>query len=81
MVTGDRIMAWVRWAHSRRWIAALEHDEALPLDRRPPAYAECKGPDDPCCGQCRFSTHGCKDDGPSRAEFVAAGGYSILNPE
>ena len=70
---------WRSWARARRWLAALEHDETLALDRRPPAYAECQGEDDPCCGRCRFSTHGCNGGGPSRAEFVASGGYEIVD--
>lgn len=66
---------WSRWAAVRRWSGPsgptpLEWNPVTPLDRHPPPYAECSGPEDPFCGRCRFSVHGCNDDGPSRAEFV-----------
>ena len=36
----------------------------------PSAYAECAGPDDPHCGRCRFSSHGC-GGAPTRSEYLA----------
>jgi hypothetical protein len=63
---------WAAWAARKRWPRhiPLDHDLSIPLDRRLPPYAECQGPDDPCCGRCRFSVHGCNDHGPSRAEYI-----------
>ncbi len=49
------------------WLGAITHDESIPLERRPIAYAECQGPDDPCCGRCRFSVHGCNGAMPRAA--------------
>lgn len=34
------------------------------LDKKPPRPAVCHGQDDPCCGHCRFSTHGCAEAVP-----------------
>lgn len=62
---------WAAWAAKRKWKAPLAWDLSVPLHKHLPPYAECQGPDDPCCGKCRFSVHGCNDNGPSRAEFLA----------
>lgn len=50
------------------WLGEVIHDETAPLELRKPAYAECRGADDPCCGQCRLSMHGC-NGARSRAEM------------
>lgn len=46
------------------WLGVVSHDESIPLEHRPPAYAECQGPNDPFCGRCRLSVHGCNDAQP-----------------
>jgi len=69
------------WAKTKEW-DPLFSVESLPLEYTraeygllvcitPPAYAECQGPQDPFCGRCRFSVHGCAG-APSRAAYLAA---------
>lgn len=37
---------------------------SVPLEEKPPQPAVCNGPEDPFCGSCRYSTHGCADKLP-----------------
>lgn len=72
---------WTAWARRRPgWRYPLEsgplryemdYDLGMMVCVTEPAYAECQGADDPLCGQCRFSVHGCNDSGPSRAEYIS----------
>lgn len=82
------------WSEGRDWSHqfALSWREGVPLENHRPVWHECSGPEDPDCGNCRFSVHGCNGDGPSRARYLewyhagtstvrsAEGGHGPMDP-
>lgn len=61
-----------RWSEAREWTGqfALAWRPEVPLENHRLVWHECHGPDDPDCGNCRFSAHGCNGSGPSRARYL-----------